>query len=117
MFWEFLLILLLVLLNGFFAMSEMAVIASRKARLAARAAKGDRRARRVLQLAERPGRFLSTVQVGITLVGILAGAIGGATVGERLAALFSQYPALAPIADAAGFAVVVIVTGGVMVRT
>jgi putative hemolysin len=110
MFWEFLLILLLVLLNGFFAMSEMAVIASRKARLAARAAKGDRRARRVLQLAERPGRFLSTVQVGITLVGILAGAIGGATVGERLAALFSQYPALAPVADAAGFAVVVIVT-------
>jgi putative hemolysin len=92
MFWEFLLILLLVVLNGFFAMSEMAVIASRKARLAARAAKGDRRARRVLQLAERPGRFLSTVQVGITLVGILAGAIGGATVGERLAELFSQYP-------------------------
>jgi magnesium and cobalt exporter, CNNM family len=110
MFWEFLLILLLVLLNGFFAMSEMAVIASRKARLAARAARGDRRARRVLQLAERPGRFLSTVQVGITLVGILAGAIGGATVGERLSLLFSDIPALAPIADAAGFAVVVIVT-------
>ena len=110
MFWEFLLILLLVLLNGFFAMSEMAVIASRKARLAARAARGDRRARHVLQLAERPGRFLSTVQVGITLVGILAGAIGGATVGERLSRLFSDIPALAPIADAAGFAVVVIVT-------
>ena len=53
---------------------------------------------------------MSTVQVGITLVGILAGAIGGATVGERLAQMFSQVPVLAPVADAAGFAVVVIVT-------
>ncbi|HVG82557.1 MAG TPA: CNNM domain-containing protein, partial [Methylomirabilota bacterium] len=73
MFWEILLILFLVLLNGFFAMSEMAVGAARKARLAARAARGDRRARQVLEIAERPGRFLSTVQIGITLVGILAG--------------------------------------------
>ena len=110
MFWQFLLILFLVLLNGFFAMSEMAVIASRRARLSARAARGDHRARRVLQIAERPSRFLSTVQVGITLVGILAGAIGGATVGERLAELFGQVSLLAPVADAAGFAVVVIVT-------
>ena len=110
MFWEIFLILFLVLLNGLFAMSEMAVIASRRARLAARAARGDRRAGRVLKIAERPGRFLSTVQVGITLVGILAGAIGGATVGERLAQMFSQVPVLAPVADAAGFAVVVIVT-------
>jgi putative hemolysin len=110
MFWEILLILFLVLLNGFFAMSEMAVVAARKARLAARAAKGDRRAHQVLKIAERPGRFLSTVQVGITLVGILAGAIGGATVGERLADLFADVPALAPVADAAGFAVVVILT-------
>jgi putative hemolysin len=110
MFWELLLILFLVLLNGFFAMSEMAVVAARKARLAARAAKGDRRASAVLKIAERPGRFLSTVQVGITLVGILAGAIGGATVGERLAELFARVPALAPVADAAGFAAVVILT-------
>ena len=110
MFWEILLILFLVLLNGFFAMSEMAVVAARKARLAVRAAKGDRRARQVLKIAERPGRFLSTVQVGITLVGILAGAIGGATVGERLADWFEGIPTLAPIADAAGFAVVVILT-------
>ena len=71
MFWEILLILFLVLLNGFFAMSEMAVVASRKARLAARAAKGDRKASRVLEIAGRPARFLSTVQVGITLVGNL----------------------------------------------
>jgi putative hemolysin len=110
MFWELLLILFLILLNGFFAMSEMAVVAARKARLAARAAKGDRRARRVLKIAERPGRFLSTVQVGITLVGILTGAIGGATVGERLGELFARIPALAPIADAAGFVAVVILT-------
>ncbi len=110
MFWELLLILVLILLNGFFAMSEMAVVASRKARLSVRAAKGDRRARHVLQIAERPGRFLSTVQVGITLIGILAGAIGGATVGERLAGIFAGIPAIAPVADAAGFAIVVIVT-------
>lgn len=110
MFWNILLIIFLVLLNGFFAMSEMAVVASRKARLAARAAKGDHRARRVLQIAERPGRFLSTVQVGITLVGILAGAIGGATVGERLADIFAGIPALAPIAEVAGFTIVVVVT-------
>jgi putative hemolysin len=110
MFWEILLILFLVLLNGFFAMSEMAVVAARKARLAARAARGDRRARQVLEIAERPGRFLSTVQIGITLVGILAGAIGGATVGERLAELFADVPVLAPVADGAGFAVVVILT-------
>ncbi len=110
MIWEILLILFLVLLNGFFAMSEMAVVAARKARLVARAAKGDHRARSVLQIAERPGRFLSTVQVGITLAGILAGAIGGATVGQRLAGLFAEVPVIAPVAEAAGFAVVVIVT-------
>jgi putative hemolysin len=109
MFWEILLILFLVLLNGFFAMSEMAVVASRKARLAARAAKGDRKAGRVLEIAGRPARFLSTVQVGISLVGILIGAIGGATIGEKLAKVFNQIPLIAPIADAAGFAVVVIV--------
>ena len=109
MFWEILLILFLVLLNGFFAMSEMAVVASRKARLAARAAKGDRKAGRVLEIAGRPARFLSTVQVGISLVGILIGAIGGATIGEKLAKVFNQIPLIAPIADAAGFAVVIIV--------
>jgi magnesium and cobalt exporter, CNNM family len=108
--WELLLILLLILLNGFFALSEMAVVAARKARLAARAARGDRRARNVLALAERPGRFLSTVQTGITLVGVLTGAIGGATVGESLAAWFETIPALAPFAHAAGFAAVVILT-------
>jgi putative hemolysin len=110
MLWQILLILFLILLNGFFAMSEMAVVAARKARLAARAAKGDRRARRVLQIAERPGRFLSTVQVGITLIGILAGALGGTTVGESLAELFRGVPAIEPVADAAAFAFVVIVT-------
>jgi magnesium and cobalt exporter, CNNM family len=109
MFWEILLLLFLVLLNGFFAMSEMAVVASRKARLAARAAKGDRKAGRVLEIAGRPARFLSTVQVGITLVGILIGAIGGATLGDKLAKVFEKIPLIAPVADAAGFAVVVIV--------
>src|SRR5437867_4975020 len=109
LFWEILLILFLVLLNGFFAMSEMAVVASRKARLAARAAKGDRKAGRVLEIAGRPARFLSTVQVGITLVGILIGAIGGATLGDKLAKVFERIPLIAPVADAAGFAVVVMV--------
>ena len=110
LFWQLLFILLLILLNGFFAMSELALVASRKARLAARAAKGDARARRALELAERPGRFLSTIQIGITLVGILAGAIGGATVGEHLADWLRTFPSLAGVADPLAFGIVVLAT-------
>jgi putative hemolysin len=81
---EIVIVALLILINGFFALSEMAVVTARKAKL--RQLAGDsRRARTALELAEHPERFLSTVQVGITLIGILNGVFGGAAVGARVA--------------------------------
>ncbi len=91
-------IFLLLLANGVFAMAEIAVVSSRKARLQERAEAGDKRAAAALKLAEDPDEFLSTVQIGITLIGILAGAFGGATLTEPLAAVFREIPALAPYA-------------------
>lgn len=67
-------------------MSEIAVISARKARLQQRANEGDAKAQAALELANSPGPFLSTIQIGITLIGILAGAFGGATLAEELAA-------------------------------
>lgn len=89
---EVVLILLLLLLNGVFAMSEMALVAARKSRLEQRAERGDRGARAALQLARRPTAFLSTVQVGITLAGILAGAYGGATIAQQLGVRLNAQP-------------------------
>ena len=106
---EVVFIILLLAANGVFAMSEIAVISARKARLQRMAAGGDRRARAALELAEEPDRFLSTVQIGITLVGILAGAFGGATVAEQLGVAFDRVPALHPYGEALGLTVVVLV--------
>ncbi|MCC6805729.1 MAG: HlyC/CorC family transporter, partial [Anaerolineae bacterium] len=106
---ELLIILLLIVINGVFSMSEAAVIAARKVRLQQRAEKGDKGAQTALELAQEPNRFLSTVQVGITLIGILTGAFGGATIAEEIADLLSSTP-LAPYAQAIGFGVVVVVT-------
>lgn len=106
---ELLIILLLIAANGLFAMAEIAVVASRKVRLQQRAEAGDERARAALQLAQDPNLFLSTVQVGITLVGVLAGAYGGATVAERLAVPLAAVPALAPYARPIAIGVVVAV--------
>jgi putative hemolysin len=91
-------IVVLVLLNGFFAMSETALVSSRKARLRQRAQEGDRGARTALQLADAPNRFLSTVQIGISLIGVLAGAFGGATLAEPLADALRAVPLVAPYA-------------------
>ena len=91
---ELIIILLLLVANGVFAMSEISIVAARKVRLQQRAEEGDLRARAALRLANDPAQFLSTVQVGITLVGILAGAYGGATIAEQLAArlaCFTRY--------------------------
>ena len=68
---EIFIILLLILLNGLFAMSEIALISARKSNLTAQAKQGNKRARQALKLAEDPNKFLSTVQIGITLIGIL----------------------------------------------
>ena len=84
LFVELLIVVVLTLLNGAFAMSELAVVSSRPARLQAMAADGRRGAKTALALSEDPGRFLSSVQIGITLIGILAGAFSGATLGDRL---------------------------------
>ena len=108
-FTEVLLILTLVLLNGLFAMTEIALISSRKARLQARADDGDLGARAALHLLESPTRFLSTTQIGITLVGILSGAIGGATLSRQLAALLDQVPWLAPYSQPIALVLVVAV--------
>jgi putative hemolysin len=101
-------IVLLILLNGFFAMSETALVSSRKARLRQRSEEGDRGARAALELAEEPNRFLSTVQIGISLIGVLAGAFGGATLAEPLAGSLRSVPALAPYAGAIAFGAVVV---------
>jgi len=77
---EILILILLILANGLFSMSEMAVVSARRARLQQRARDGSRGAKAALDLADHPTRFLSTVQIGITLIGILSGAFGGATI-------------------------------------
>ena len=105
---EVLLILGLVVLNGVFAMSEIAVVSSRRARLQQRADTGDAGARRALAVAEEPTRFLSTVQIGITLIGILAGAYGGATIAEQLAERLRVYPALAEHSEGIALGLVVL---------
>jgi putative hemolysin len=104
---EILVIVLLLVINGIFAMSELAVIAAKKIRLEHRAERGDAGARAALALARDPTQFLSTVQVGITLVGVLAGAFGGATLAEKLAEELTAIAWLAPYADRAAFAIVV----------
>jgi putative hemolysin len=102
-------ILVLLLANGVFAMAEIAVVSSRKARLRQLAEQGNAKARIALELAESPNRFLSTVQIGITLVGIFAGAFGGATLAEELVGPIGKVDFLAPYADKIAFAVVVAV--------
>jgi putative hemolysin len=102
-------VLLLVVLNGLFAMTELAVVSSRKSKLQSRAEKGDRGARKALKLSEEPTQFLSAVQVGITLIGILAGAYGQATIaGELNHFLEASFPAFARYSEFFATAVVVI---------
>lgn len=102
-------VLLLVVLNGLFAMTELAVVSSRKSKLQARAERGDRGARAALKLSEEPTQFLSAVQVGITLIGILAGAYGQATIaGELDRILEVSFPALARYTEFFATALVVV---------
>lgn len=109
--WTDLLVIVgLIVINGVFAMSELAIVSARTAHLQARADRGSRAAATAIALAADPGKFLSTVQIGITLVGIIAGAYSGASlggpVGERLAVLGVP----ARYADEAGFALVIALT-------
>src|SRR5688572_5687546 len=104
---EIALIFVLLLCNGLFAMTEIAIVSSRRAVLQARAEAGGKGAARALKLADSPNRFLSTVQIGITLVGIVAGAFGGARLGARLAAWLEPMGFLGPFVEEISFAVVI----------
>jgi putative hemolysin len=106
---ELLIIVALLVCNGVFAMSEIAVVTARRTRLSQRADRGDARAQAALDLAAEPAEFLSTVQVGITLVGTFAGAFGGATVAEELTPLFAAAPLIGPYAEGVALALVVAV--------
>jgi putative hemolysin len=99
---------LLIAVNGLFAMAEMAVVSSRQTRLEQLADEGSRGARAALRLLDHPTRFLSSVQIGITLIGVLAGVYSGVTFAEPLGDWLSRWDALAPWADTGAYVVVVV---------
>ena len=104
---EIAIVLLLILVNGVFAMSEIAIVSARRVRLERMARDGNRGAQAALDLVDTPNRFLSTVQVGITLVGIFAGAFGGATIADNLTDTLAQITFLRPYAGGLSLALVV----------
>ena len=104
---EIFVVVLLILLNGFFAMSELAIVSARRARLRPFADAGHKGAKKAIELAEDPTLFLSTVQIGITLVGIVAGTYSGATLSAPFADVLNDWPLLAPYAYPIAVAVVV----------
>src|SRR5215217_9459691 len=101
-------LLSLILLNGVFAMSEIAVVSSRRARLRQMAEGGNRGAAHALTLAAEPTRFLSSVQVGITSIGILNGALGEASIADRVRLVLERVPLLAPHAQPLSLVVMVV---------
>jgi putative hemolysin len=107
---EILVIFVLIVINGFFSMSEIAIVSARKVRLEQRAEEGDAGARNALLLAGSTSKFLSAVQIGITLVAMLTGAFGGATLAERLAAELAKVPWIGSAASTLALIIVVLVT-------
>ena len=107
---DVLFILLLVMMNGLLSMSELAIVSAREARLKAMANDGSKGARAALDLSAEPGRFLSTVQIGITLIGILAGAYSGASLGSPVAERFAALGMDPELAENVGFGVVIVLT-------
>ncbi|OPY20079.1 MAG: hypothetical protein A4E24_01357 [Methanomethylovorans sp. PtaU1.Bin093] len=106
---EIVIIIVLIVLNGIFSMSEFALVSSKRTRLKQLAEEGDTGAVAALELASKLTPFLSTIQIGITLVGILAGAFGGATVAKGLEVYLGDFPALAPYSNAVSITFVVLV--------
>jgi putative hemolysin len=104
---EALFIILLVVANGIFAMSELAIISARKVRLEQWAKEGNANARSALRLISSPNNFLSTTQIGITLIGILSGALGGTTVAKGLKESLDTIAALKPYSESLSFTIVV----------
>lgn len=105
---EAILILILILVNGFFAMSEMALVAARKGRLEALGKEGCRRSRVAALLKNKLDKFLSTAQIGITLVAILTGAVSGATIARRVQDFLAGFPILEPYSGPLGLVLVVV---------
>ncbi len=108
LYFELLIVLFLTVTNGLLAMSELAVVSSRKSRLEHLANQGSRGARAALRLIDDPSRFLSTVQIGITLVGIIAGAFSGATLGQRLGTWLNTFPLISPYGSSVGIGITVV---------
>ncbi len=106
---EILLILVLILINALLAMSEAALVASRKARLQQQAGEGNKSSALALKLIEDPNIFLSTIQIGITLIGVLAGAVGGATISEFLAVTLQNVPYIGEYSESIALGIVVVV--------
>ena len=104
---EIIIILLLIVLNGIFAMAEIAIVSARKSRLKQQANEGSKNAQAALELAQSPSRFLSTVQIGITFVGIFAGAFGGETIAKSLSDTLNDISVIAPYAE--GIAILLVV--------
>jgi len=104
---DFAVAIALILLNGVFSLSELAIVSVRKARLKILADQGRTGAKAALALADDPGRFLSTIQIGITLIGIVAGAYSGAAFGQRLADIFLDYGLPVSWAEFLGYGVVI----------
>lgn len=105
---EILIVLLLIFVNGVLAMSEIAIVSARKSRLQEMAEQGNSRALAALQLAEKPNQIMATIQFGITLIGILAGAFGGATIADTIAFHLRSIPEIAPYAGSISIAIVVL---------
>src|SRR5256885_14965409 len=109
LYFELGIVTILIVTNGLLSMSELAIVSSRPARLTALAERNVKGARRALALASDPGKFLSTVQIGITLIGVLSGAFSGATLGLRLTSLLTAAGWSQGVADAIGVGAVVTV--------
>lgn len=105
---EIFIILLLILLNGIFAMSEIAMVSSRKSRLQVSANKGDITAKKALELSKNPGKFLSTIQIGITLIGILIGIYSGEKIEEDFRNYLNQFEALRPFSESLAITLILI---------
>ena len=105
---DFAFIAILILANGFFAASEMAVVSARPVRLQSLAEGGDNLARKALRMRENPAEFLASVQVGITLVATLASAVGGVEAARWFAPRIALFPWLAPYADQIAIGLVVV---------
>ncbi|MFY7900160.1 MAG: CNNM domain-containing protein, partial [Chitinophagaceae bacterium] len=106
---EILIILLLIIINGLFSMAEIALVSARKARLEGQANKGDKVAKQALELANHPDTFLSTVQIGITLIGILTGIFSGEKIKDDFVQWLQQFSFIKPYSNGAATVIVLFI--------